>query len=372
MNKNKKFAITLVCPRTPRLYSTGLENLTMQLARHFANNGHAVTIFTTAKHKTQRVVYQDISIHEFSGFAPKESYFFSWPFFVAMQQNDSEFVLVSGYNNFTTLLALLAKKPGQKLCIYLNASGAHSGFRKFLRVLFDKTIWLLHSRIDFVFFSSDSEAEQYQHLFGNVPSELLGLGIDWQRIENKVVPKESDRLLCVARLVKNKGFLDLLPGFALVVKKNPNAKLVIIGDGPDKQEFVDLTQKLGIQSHVVFKGAITDRETYLTELKKSTALILLLEFRAVSLVLLEGLAARIPVIVNKGASPVFAKKKYVTEIKNQKNPQQIAAVILNVLQNPKRFVPQKTEIFSWEQIGDKILKVFFELDSTAQAKKKQK
>ncbi len=361
MKKELKRLI-LVCPRTPRLYSTGLENLTMQLGWFFKSVGFSVQIFTTNQEKTRSEQWNGLFIREFSAWSPRESYFFSWRFFTALRKSDADFILVNGYNNFPTLFSILAKKPGQKLAIYLNASGAHSLFRKLLRGLFDAVIWLLHSRIDYVFYSSDSEFEQYHHLFGTVPSHIIGLGIDRDRINAVSVPKQSDRLLCVGRLVKTKGFLDLLPAFALVVRKNPRARLVIIGDGPDRAEFVELAKKLGIESKVDFKGAMTDREAYLKELKQSTALILLLGFRAVSLVLLEGLAAQIPVIVNRGASPAFARKKYVVEIQNQKNPAEVVEVIVRVLKKPEQFVPRNPEVHTWEEIGEKIRTI---MDPTA-------
>ncbi|MFH0955528.1 MAG: glycosyltransferase family 4 protein [Candidatus Micrarchaeota archaeon] len=357
MKKNQKRKIVLVCPRTPRLYSTGLENLTVQLARYFSNAGLEVEIFTTTPQKTQSVDWQGLTIREFSAFSPKESYFFSIELFSALKKSDADFVLVNGYNNLPTLFAMLAKKKNQKLAIYVNASGAHSRFKKFLRSFFDRLIRFFNSRIDYVFYSSDSESEQYRHLFGKVPSEIIGLGIDRKRIESVKVEKIPGRLLCVGRLVKSKGFLDLLPAFAIVAKQNPKVQLVIIGDGPDREEFVALAQKLAISSKVEFKGAMTDRDAYLKELKCSSALILLLGFRAVSLVLLEGLAAQIPVIVNQGASPAFAQKKYVVEIKNQKDPVKTAEVIAKVLKNPQQFVPKNPEVFTWEEIGERIKNV---------------
>jgi glycosyltransferase involved in cell wall biosynthesis len=357
VKKNKKRKIVLVCPRTPRLYSTGLENLTVQLGRYFSDAGFEAEIFTTTPQKTQSVGWHGLAIREFSAFSPKESYFFSMGLFSALKKSDADFVLVNGYNNLPTLFSLLAKKKSQRLAIYVNASGARSSFKKFLRDLFDRLIRSLNRKLDYVFYSSDSEFEQYHHLFGKVPSEIIGLGIDRKRIESVQVEKKPDRLLCVGRLVKSKGFLDLLPAFAIVTRQNPQARLVIIGDGPDREEFVSLAQKLGISSKVEFKGAMTDREAYLKELKCSTALILLLGFRAVSLVLLEGLAAKIPVIVNHGASPAFARKNYVVEIKDQKDPAEAAEVITRVLKNPQQFVPKNPEVFTWEEIGEKIKNV---------------
>jgi glycosyltransferase involved in cell wall biosynthesis len=101
-----------------------------------------------------------------------------------------------------------------------------------------------------------------------------------------------------------------------------------------------------------------NRDQYLSELKKSTALVLLLEFRAVSLVLLEALAAGMPVIVNKGASAEFARKKLVVEIADQKNAVETAKTIVRVLNFPQKFVPKNPRVFTWEEIADEIIAVF--------------
>lgn len=77
--------------------------------------------------------------------------------------------------------------------------------------------------------------------------EVVKLGIDTQKFKPK--PKKDKRytrILCVARLVPEKGVLDLLEAFHEIYKKNDHVWLTFIGDGPlkkDLQGYKNITVK---------------------------------------------------------------------------------------------------------------------------------
>lgn len=62
----------------------------------------------------------------------------------------------------------------------------------------------------------------------------------------------------VSSLIERKGIDILLRGFELISRQEPAARLVIVGDGPQRQEYELLANKLGIQGCVVFTGNQTD------------------------------------------------------------------------------------------------------------------
>jgi glycosyltransferase involved in cell wall biosynthesis len=58
--------------------------------------------------------------------------------------------------------------------------------------------------------------------------------------------------------VKN---LDLLfNSFTIVKKKIPNAKLLVVGDGPDKKRLNKISEDLGINNDVIFTGFLKENE----------------------------------------------------------------------------------------------------------------
>jgi glycosyltransferase involved in cell wall biosynthesis len=60
----------------------------------------------------------------------------------------------------------------------------------------------------------------------------------------------------VTRLALEKGLRALLRAFALLLKKRPEARLLIVGDGPLYGHLVEQTEALGIANQVVFAEAV--------------------------------------------------------------------------------------------------------------------
>lgn len=66
-------------------------------------------------------------------------------------------------------------------------------------------------------------------------------------------------ILFVGRLIERKGVHHLIRTLGAVRKRTP-ARLVIIGDGPERQRLEELARKAGVGEHVDFRGRVTDEE----------------------------------------------------------------------------------------------------------------
>ena len=67
---------------------------------------------------------------------------------------------------------------------------------------------------------------------------------------------EGKSVLFVGRLVMRKGVDDLLRAVAGVKEKVPEARLVIVGDGPERGPLMELTSELALSGSVDFKGTL--------------------------------------------------------------------------------------------------------------------
>jgi len=69
---------------------------------------------------------------------------------------------------------------------------------------------------------------------------VVNMGIDLKKFHPHPFKKQTRdiNILCVARLVPEKGITDLLEVFLLLKEKNPNIKLTFIGSGPLKKELI--------------------------------------------------------------------------------------------------------------------------------------
>ncbi len=65
------------------------------------------------------------------------------------------------------------------------------------------------------------------------------------------------------RLVEEKGLDLLLNAWAEVIQREPAARLLIVGDGDERSRLEELANRLDLNRHVHFTGAVTDTTPYL-------------------------------------------------------------------------------------------------------------
>ena len=67
--------------------------------------------------------------------------------------------------------------------------------------------------------------------------------------------KKTDFIvLYVGRIAKEKSIDFLINNFNSVLKRIPKAKMIIVGDGPDIKDLIDLTRKKGLENNIIFTG----------------------------------------------------------------------------------------------------------------------
>lgn len=67
--------------------------------------------------------------------------------------------------------------------------------------------------------------------------------------------KKTDFIvLYVGRIAKEKSIDFLINNFNSVLKRIPKAKMIIVGDGPDIKDLIDLSKKEGLENKIIFAG----------------------------------------------------------------------------------------------------------------------
>lgn len=119
-------------------------------------------------------------------------------------------------------------------------------------------------------------------------------GIDLAKIP-KSAEKISKRVICVARLSWEKGLDYLIKAWPEVLKQEPTAKLVLVGEGDKRQEIESLIKEFSIGSSVELKGNLPHNRV-LEELKKSEVFICPSLAEGLGIVFIEAQACGLPVI----------------------------------------------------------------------------
>lgn len=76
-----------------------------------------------------------------------------------------------------------------------------------------------------------------------------------EKLKNKIGLKKEDKvILFVGRIAEEKSIDVLIKGMPEILKKEPNAKLVIVGDGPSVNTLKELSKNLKVDKNVIFTG----------------------------------------------------------------------------------------------------------------------
>ena len=177
-------------------------------------------------------------------------------------------------------------------------------------------------------------------------------------------PNERDpwTVLCVARQYPRKRVIDLVDAFKLVVDKCPQAKLVIIGDGPEHAKICQRVEEKKLSEQVQVLGALADNEDVRAWYRKSSVFCLPSAQEGFGIVFLEAMASGLPVIsTNATAIPEVVPHEKAGLLVQPRNPSALADAIITLLQNPelrsqyRDFGLNYVQDFDWAKVADRFL-----------------
>ncbi|NQU77864.1 glycosyltransferase family 4 protein [Candidatus Falkowbacteria bacterium] len=182
------------------------------------------------------------------------------------------------------------------------------------------------------------------------PSEYLkgivrGWGVDKDRVRvvyNSVENRElgirkqeldEDVILSVGRLVKWKGFDVLIEIMPDLVRVNPKFKLIIVGDGPEKESYKLLVIRYKLEDKVELAGKLS-REEVSDYLARAKMFVLNAGYEGLSHVILEAMQMGCPVITTRvGGNPEVIKDGENGLLVGYNNKEQLKSAILRLYNN---------------------------------------
>ena len=127
-----------------------------------------------------------------------------------------------------------------------------------------------------------------------------------ERVTGKILFKNVKKPFVVgnvSRLTTKKGQDVLIKAAPLILKKNPNVCFLLVGDGPDRGFYEQLTRKLGVGDKFVITGYVDNVSPYYGQMD-IFVFPTVWELEGFGLVLVEAMSRKIPVIAsNLGPVP---------------------------------------------------------------------
>jgi len=204
--------------------------------------------------------------------------------------------------------------------------------------------WLyrnFYKRADRVVCLSDSMVSDLVENFGIPREKLVRIynPVDTDKVRELAqavgnpLKGSGPHLVTAGRICRQKGFDLLIDAMPAVLRRFPDAQLVILGEGPLEAELRKQAQNLGLQEKVAFLGFQANPWLYI---KHADAFILPSRFEGLPNVLLEALALGTPVVVSDCPGGIREIRESVGNmaVVPPENPGALAEAIITVCGNP--------------------------------------
>ncbi|KPJ58128.1 MAG: hypothetical protein AMS15_09145 [Planctomycetes bacterium DG_23] len=296
----------------------GAQNQASLLARGLARRGFEVEI-VTARLKPEwptKEKEQGVAIHRLPSpgvkFWGTLLYLLHLALFLLKRRRDFQIIHAFMFKETGIAAAVIGKMLGKKIVVGPTGAGA-SGDVAFLRkkrksgwpgqIYYMSARIALHLIDAFIAISKEIKGELVH--FG-IPKEKIHLIPTGTPIPEKLIPGDEARsalsltrspiLLFAGRLAPEKGLGFLLKAWKDVLKKFPQAQLLILGEGAEKERLLAQAQNLGLGESVAFKGVVKDVSVFLAA---ADLFVLPSLAEGMPVALLEAMASGLPAIATR-------------------------------------------------------------------------
>ncbi|MFO7965717.1 MAG: glycosyltransferase [Desulfobacterales bacterium] len=217
------------------------------------------------------------------------------------------------------------------------------------------------------------------HKMAGIDPTIIPMGVDTDFFRPKKKKKTEKELngrwertiLFVGRLIDWKGVDNLVRAMPLVLAKFPASRLIVVGEGLERQRLENLSRELGVAGSIDFTGGLSQNE--IVDYYRMADVFVLPsiinekgETEGLGVVLLEALACGVPVVGTKvgGIVDIIAHEKTGLLVP-QKSPEKLAGSIVRLFEedalrqatakNGREFIEAR---FSWNVISDAFIKTY--------------
>ncbi len=148
------------------------------------------------------------------------------------------------------------------------------------------------------------------------------------KLIDKNLNKKDFLICCIARHVKQKSLDFLILSFAEFIKKNPNSKLLLVGNGPERNNLIKIAKENKVYKKIIW---IKFSENIKDLLKISNVFVLPSKYEGFGMVFLEAMLTNTPVIsTNISAIPEVIENNYNGILIEPDNIKQMVSALNNI------------------------------------------
>jgi glycosyltransferase involved in cell wall biosynthesis len=298
---DKKRILVLNWRDTKHRYAGGAEVYVHEMAKTWVREGHHVTLFSGNDGMSLRhEVIDGVRIIRRGGFYLVYMWAFLYYIFRLGRHYD---VVVDCENGIPFFTPLYVRRPIVCLMHHVHQDVFFRSLPKplawFASFLEKNLMPLVYSNVSFVTVSESSREEMQELGLGNAGITVVHPGVDMEEFSRVLTPKALyPTILYLGRLKAYKSVNILIQAFRIVLSERPEARLVIVGDGEEREHLKQLTRELRFsEEQVKFVGHVGHEEK-IKRLQEAWMLVNPSFMEGWGIVAIEANAAGTPVIAS--------------------------------------------------------------------------
>lgn len=205
--------------------------------------------------------------------------------------------------------------------------------------------------------------------YTNKQIHVTPFGVDLNKFKPiSELQKEKEITIGTVKALSDKyGIADLIRAFSSVYKENPMTKLLIVGDGPQRQEYEELVRNLGLSDVTTFTGRVPNDKVpqYINKMKvfcvPSTE-----DSESFGVAAVESMACGVPVVVsNVGGLPEVVLEGQTGYVVPKESPKELAKAITDLVVNESkrremghRGVGHVKKLYNWTDNANGMLQLY--------------
>jgi glycosyltransferase involved in cell wall biosynthesis len=356
--------VLMVTPRSP-LSQGGVERHVMEVSRRIAAAGAKVEVLCADPElKAATTETRDgVRIRTVRAWPRGRDWYFAPGIWREMGRERWDLVHVQSYHTLVAPLAMLRALTLRLPYVVTFHGGGHSSeLRNRARRLQMRLLRPLLRRAARLVAIARFETEQYGAALGVPPQRFAfipnGTDLSFSSADLAGAEPKTPTLASIGRLERYKGHHRVLEAFPLVLEREPEARLLIVGKGPYEEELRRQAEQLGVADRVEITSVPAGDPGGMAALLARVSLVVLMsEFESHPLVALEAAAARRRLLVAEaGGLTEIAADGFGRGIPLDSTPQQIAAAAVEELEKP---LPQSSpRLTSWDECATSLLGLY--------------
>lgn len=357
--------VVMVTPRSPLLQG-GVERHVMEVSKRVAAAGQGVEVLCSDPGgPPTRVERRDgVEIRSVRAYPAGRDWCLAPRLWPEMKRSSADVIHVQSYHTLVAPLAMLRALVLRVPYVVTFHGGGHSlAHRNSARRLQRRLLRPLLRRAVKLIAVASFEIEEYGDELG-LPAERFvlipnGTDLSFSAVGGRTPRRDGPPVLAtVGRLERYKGHHLVIAAFPEVLRRLPDARLLVVGKGLYEPELRAQAEQLGIGDRVEFTSTPPDRPEAMAELLAEVPLVVLMsEFETHPLVALEAAAAGCRLVVADASGlGELAAEGLARPVPIDATPAALAEVVEEEL--ARKDPPPEPKLSSWDECAASLLDLY--------------